>query len=679
MPLSFLVPVFLAGLAALAVPLVVHLRHRERKEPVRFPSLMFLRRIPFREARRQQIHHWPLFLLRLLAVTLLALAFARPFVPEGGATVAGADTDRREVVILLDRSASMGAADRWSRARDSARAVIATLQDGDRAALLLFDAVPEAAAGPTTDRALLGAALDAAIPSTRGTRYAVALRAARDLLAGSERSRRTLVVISDFQRAGWQGEAIEPLPVGTEFRTVDVSAGSSANAGFAGVELREDGRGERPGVLVAVRLAGDSAVVGTTVSLVVDDRPGGSATVASSSGAATLGPVAVGDAPARGLAVRNRGGLLAADDTLRFVANPPRPVRVLLVDRGDGGSAFVERALAISAAPRVAVTTRTAPLRSDDVERADVVVLHDAPVPGGAAGERLREFVTRGGGLVTVAGDALARLPDWTGIRIGPAVDSGASTLGAIRGDHPVFEPFAAPGSGDFGAVRVFRYRSLSGDSAEVLARFADGAPALVTRDVGRGRLLALATSLDNTWNDLPLQPLFLPLVHQLVLYAAQHVERPATHAVGQVATIGLDQLEGNAAVVVVTPSGRRTRRQLTGQPLAVTLDEAGFHEVREARAGGRLLALIAANVDPVEARLEPMDPADLGIAAGAVDSATAAASRAELASDAERERRQGVWWFLLAAVAVALGLETVVGGRIRGYVRAMAPAAGAP
>ena len=49
MPLSFLVPLFLAGLAALAIPLVVHLRHRERREPVRFPSLMFLRRIPFRE------------------------------------------------------------------------------------------------------------------------------------------------------------------------------------------------------------------------------------------------------------------------------------------------------------------------------------------------------------------------------------------------------------------------------------------------------------------------------------------------------------------------------------------------------------------------------------------------------------------------------------------------------
>ena len=78
-PFAFLVPAFLAGLAAIAIPVFVHLRHRERKEPVRFPSLMFLRRIPFREVRRQQIHQWPLFLLRVLAVALLVFAFARPF------------------------------------------------------------------------------------------------------------------------------------------------------------------------------------------------------------------------------------------------------------------------------------------------------------------------------------------------------------------------------------------------------------------------------------------------------------------------------------------------------------------------------------------------------------------------------------------------------------------------
>ena len=44
--MSFLAPLFLAGLAALAIPVLIHLIQRERKNVVKFPSLMFVRRIP---------------------------------------------------------------------------------------------------------------------------------------------------------------------------------------------------------------------------------------------------------------------------------------------------------------------------------------------------------------------------------------------------------------------------------------------------------------------------------------------------------------------------------------------------------------------------------------------------------------------------------------------------------
>ncbi len=80
MPLAFLVPAFLAGLAAIAIPVMLHLRRRERERPMRFPSLMFLKRIPFVTARRRRITDLPLLLLRALIVTLVVLAFARPFV-----------------------------------------------------------------------------------------------------------------------------------------------------------------------------------------------------------------------------------------------------------------------------------------------------------------------------------------------------------------------------------------------------------------------------------------------------------------------------------------------------------------------------------------------------------------------------------------------------------------------
>jgi len=76
---SFLTPAFLVGLGALAVPILIHLIQRERKRVIEFPSLMFVRRIPYQSVRRRRIRHWFLLLLRAAAVALIVAAFSRPF------------------------------------------------------------------------------------------------------------------------------------------------------------------------------------------------------------------------------------------------------------------------------------------------------------------------------------------------------------------------------------------------------------------------------------------------------------------------------------------------------------------------------------------------------------------------------------------------------------------------
>src|SRR5262245_11204900 len=98
--MSFLAPLVLAALGALAVPVFLHLVQRERKRVVEFPSLMFLRKIPYQSAQRRRIQHWMLLLLRLAALLLLIAAFARPFLRSAGLSAAAA-TGAREVVILL--------------------------------------------------------------------------------------------------------------------------------------------------------------------------------------------------------------------------------------------------------------------------------------------------------------------------------------------------------------------------------------------------------------------------------------------------------------------------------------------------------------------------------------------------------------------------------------------------
>src|SRR5258706_4299074 len=110
--MAFLTPFFLAGLGAIAVPVLIHLIQRERKRVVEFPSLMFVRRIPYQSVRRRRIRHWWLLLMRVAAIALLVLAFARPFFRQS-AMAAAATVGAREVAILLDQSASIGYRDHW--------------------------------------------------------------------------------------------------------------------------------------------------------------------------------------------------------------------------------------------------------------------------------------------------------------------------------------------------------------------------------------------------------------------------------------------------------------------------------------------------------------------------------------------------------------------------------------
>src|SRR5215475_1503747 len=125
--MSFLTPAFFVALGAIAIPILVHLIQRERKRVIEFPSLMFVRRIPYQSVRRRRIRHWYLLLMRAAAIALIVAAFARPFFPAGAAAAMVASGGNREAVILLDHSASMGYGDHWKRATDAARSAIGSI------------------------------------------------------------------------------------------------------------------------------------------------------------------------------------------------------------------------------------------------------------------------------------------------------------------------------------------------------------------------------------------------------------------------------------------------------------------------------------------------------------------------------------------------------------------------
>ncbi len=360
--------------------------------------------------------------------------------------------------------------------------------------------------------------------------------------------------------------------------------------------------------------------------------------------------------------------------------SPKQPLRIVIAERPGAprdASLYLSRALDLGEAPPFEVAIKSIEgLTVDDLQRAAIVVLNDTPVSQLAA-TRLSTFVQGGGGLLLVAGPRMAWPASDTGFLPalpGAAVDrtSGqAARLGALEYGHPIFEPFRAPRSGDFSAGRFYGYRSLTlAPDAQIVARFDDGAPALVERRAGSGRVLVWASTFDMEWNDLALKPVFLPFVHLMATRLASYIERPAWVTVGEVlepdplgAPAPSAKNAAPAGRVALTPSGQRVTLDGEG-PDVLEIDEAGFYEVRTQGRDTEVPLTVASNVDLSESDLSAMDPQEL--VAGAIGRAggAVAAGANSTATAEEQERTERVWWYLLFAGLLLLGLEPLLANR---------------
>lgn len=692
--MGFLAPALLAALAALAVPIVLHLLQRERNDVVPFPSLMFLRQVPQETTQRRRLRHWLLLAARCAVLALLAFAFARPFL-RGAAGAAAGERGARDVVVLLDRSASMGFGDRWQRAVRGADAVIGGLGADDRLTLVAFDAGAEALNEATGDRVALRALLNRARPGAGATRYGPALRLAQGVLEDSDRARREVVVVSDFQRAGWDGAPDVRLPAGTVLTKVDLSA-AGPNAGIVGVDIGRDmapdsattgrvrraGSGESVVLTARVRNYADGASLARTITLELNGRTLQTVSVdlpANDIVPVRFDAVALPPDAARGV-VRLAADGLRADDAHHFVVSRAQRRPAIIVEPAGATAAaslYLTRALALARDPAYDVAVHEADaLRTEHLEGAALVILNDVPPPTGSVGERLAELVRGGAGVVAVLGDRSSR---WSGplaelapLSIGDVRDRrpAGDALGYVDRTHPVFAPFRTARGGDFSAARTFRYRELRpADGTAVLARHGDGSPALVEIPVERGRVLVWASALDNRWSDLPVQPVFLPLVHELARHAAGRPPSAPALTVGERVDVAryaalhggpAAETTSSAGWLAVAPSGARTR--LGGAAgLALEPREAGFYQLRSLEADARPQPL-AVNVDPAEGDLTPLDSAAFTVATA--DGAANAAGVA-MPTAAEQEGRQALWWWLLAGALLLLGAEAAYANRL--------------
>ncbi|MCX6878171.1 MAG: BatA domain-containing protein [Verrucomicrobia bacterium] len=580
--MNFLNMVMLGGLAAGAIPLIIHLFHKSRFKVVHWGAMHLLTAVLRTNQRRLKIEQWILLALRCAIPVLLALMMARPMW-QGAAGLLGERAT--STVVLLDNSYSMEAGragtTNFSLARDETQRLVGDLKRGSAAWVFLMGEGAGLLDEPTRDLTRVTRALDKV-----GSGYGVAqvpasLRQVAGTLDKMTEGARQVVMLTDFQRVSFPatedqalGQALarlQHLPTPPTITLWNVGIDARENVAVESLDFSKlmVGVGQKVQFRANLRNFGDHARPDLRVMMKVDGRE--QATSQVSLGAKAQGQVLfshVFDRPGSHVVeIATEADAVRADNS--YLASIPVRDRlaVLLVDGAPGATpddlqgetGFARIALSPFAAGKVEqadlIETKVvaaADLTSAGISAAAVVVLANVANLAAAPLQALEGFVEQGGGLLVFTGEhsdpawwngafgKLAPLP--LGTRAG-TLNEGAPTMGVVsqRFDHPALEMFNDPRNGSLSDLALKAWFRLqpperTGNPADplVMARLDCGDPFLAEKPLGQGRVIACATALDSDWSNLPARPSYLPLLQRLCVSLASNVYPPRNLRVGE-------------------------------------------------------------------------------------------------------------------------------------------------
>ncbi len=621
--MSFLAPLAL-GLAALAaLPVVLHLFHRDTRRRLAFPAIRYLRRARDRSARALKLRDRLLLATRVALVLILAAAAAAPLAGRGDVS----DHVPTDVLLLIDNTGSMnrlsGETALLDRQRSRALALLQAARSGDRFWVLpavgpvLASGVP---AGVATEAVADVEATDAAADL-----IAVVREAVRVLPPGSGRPRE-VVVMSDLQASSIPGA---PFDLPGDIRLVaSVIEASTANAAVVDVHAEPPGRGSDGAVFVLLASSGSPidtvevrlSVRGQTVSIVR----------AESGGAAVLRlpDQGVGE---HAISVEIPPSGLRSDDRRHFVLRTFEPPVIAHVGPSDS---YVARALeTLERAGRLSLGQAKGDVTAWFVEGVASVEL---PMTTGAAW------------ILTPPDDddLLARFNarlDRLGVpwRV-DVLDVPGSTSLAPSPDVPGIESIRVRGR--------HRLRTTGAGTDTVLLRTVDDSPWLVAGRAADRRYVLISAPLVPEFTELPVTAAMLPLMETVLFrWTGLGGSLPAP------VSAGLSSILPAGADSVSRPGGSRIRVD-GGSPYVLL--RAGIHKVF--LASGET-SLLAATVPAAESDLRQASAADFGRGLGSADAVTARTETEWQAAMYGSRRGAMISPYLLALALALVLLEAVL------------------
>jgi hypothetical protein len=727
--MTFAVPLFLAAALAGLIPVALHMISRQRAKDLPYSTLRFLRVAVQKTRRRRKIQDMFLMLLRVAVLLLVALGLSRPTVTNLRALFGGAAT---AVAVVLDNSASMGMIDqgklRFETARDATRQILDSLKSEDQVALWVTGGpkLPgQAKLEATQDNARQ--ILNQVNVSYMRADLAAKIADARRVLLKSDAPNKTIFVVTDQQLLSWDGLRGNDS-VGNALRGVPGKSDPGEQLSEDEKKIRDIpvviidcNRTPKPNVAVTkVEVEASVPVAGIPMKAVaellntsaVDQERHVELYIDGVKEASSpdLKIAKTGKVSYEFAFIVKRGGLhrgevrLVGDDGSKYddrrfftiETSQGIPVAIVKSEKHDvaylDDTFYVQRALmpakggswAIKAVPMVASELGREPL-SDYT----AVFCVNLKAPGADLAERLRSYVEAGGNLVWICGenvnpDEYNRMNEQSKRQLLPAKLLGVRAADPAQGKdswnitylddkHPALRQLNDPPS-LYQSVLVYKHVRI--DAKEpglaVLARLDGGEPLLVERQVGRGKVVMLATSGHVGWSNFPLRPLFLPLLARMTFQFAGAEQTRHTALAGLPLVVPLDEKLRSSSAEIQPPSGTVNRFKLVdekGQRLKEfrypDTDEIGIYLVRLLGGAKPVEIAYSVNVDPEESNPAKIDHDELMKRFGKTP--LVFADDPEHLDNVFKLLREGksLWGMFLTAVLVVLIFETLVSNRL--------------
>ncbi len=716
--MSLLYPLFLAGIAAVGLPILLHLIRRHTRDRVTFSSLMFLRPTLPRFRSRSRLEHVLLLVVRCAVLCLLAFAFARPFLRQPATP--GAAASSRRIVLLIDTSASMRRTGLWAKTVNEAKAALQDAGPADRLCVMSFDQRTWTLIGfdqwqtmEFGQRVSVAAQEIARLsPSWSATDLGQALVTAAEAIEDDEindgessQTQRRIVLVSDLQ----QGSRLDALlayewPQRMELVVKAISCEGTTNASLQLVTNRDSLAPARDSDLPDIRVTNSPEAATDHFQLrwadVAQPPPVGAAPSPMLDVYVAAGHSTVVRAPAIPNQQAAARLVLTGDDqdfdnTLYVMPELRRQVNILYVGGDDPNDTegllyYLRQAFGTGKALTAHIVHRSggATLDAADIEAAHLIVVADALSQTNVA--PLRRCLEAGKPVLLALksaemATALSGLAGVSRIEAQEAETNRYAMLGRLEFEHPLLKPFSDPRFGDFTRIHFWKYRRVNVadcPGAGVLARFDNNDPAWFEVPVGRGTLLVWTSGWQPADSDLALSSKFVPLLYSTLEYGGTLTEHPSQYFVGDTVPIPNQVLSGATDVQIRKPDDSLARVDQDRQIFAET-DLPGIYSLSDASVeanpqsaimsppaatGGRNPQFFAVNLSAAESRTDPMPVEELeklGVSlkpTGAVLS-DAARRAARHHSFSEMESQQKLWRWVLVAVFILLLFETWLGG----------------